>query len=422
MVRMPDTKNLVTDLSNTLVIVLAGGKGTRLGELTRRMPKPAIPFGGKLRIIDFSLFNAINSGADEILVLTQYGHWDLQRHIEALNLTSMAHGKRVSVVPPHYYEGQGVYTHTANAVFQNIEAVLRSGAKHVLILSGDHVYKMDYRQMLRQHLASGSDFTVCTMNVTRADAHRFGILETDGEGFVTHFREKPKDLSQERPYAASLGIYLADTTTLIDVLRRDAADKRSSHDFGTNIIPALIRGDHGNNMRVGTYDFASHVIPGENGPYWRDVGVLKDYISANLDQTALNPELNLYNQGWPFMTVQDGEPNMKFVPLPDVPSWPQRCLQFTAAGGTTIDWPVNLERVVMGRRVHIGEQSMLEDSVIHSGARIGRHVHMHRTIVMEDAVIPDGTMIGYDPDMDRERGCHVYPEDGVVIVPSPELA
>lgn len=411
----------MADLHDVLVIILAGGKGTRLGELTRRMPKPAIPFAGKNRIIDFALFNALHSGASDICVLSQYGHYELQSHIEALGLTARVHGKHVSVIPPNYFEGQGEYTHTANAVFQNIELLARSKAERVLILSGDHVYKMDYRPMVKQHVFGGADFTICSMGVTREEARHFGVVDVDAVGRITRFREKPKDLTEEREYCASLGIYLADKAVLIDVLRRDAVNADSNHDFGGDIIPALIRGDYGSDKLVASYSFGSHVIPGENGPYWRDVGRLTEYLDAHLDLVAVRPTLNLYNSGWPIMSVQDSEPNMKFVPLPEVPDWRQRTLAFTAAGGTNIDSPVNLERVVIGRRVHIGEQTEIADSIIHSGVDIGRRVNMVRTIVMEGARIPDGTTVGIDYAEDRARGYHVYEDDGIVVVPSPEV-
>lgn len=419
MVRIRRT-GTVSDLHDVIVVILAGGKGTRLGELTRRMPKPGVPFAGKQRIIDFSLWNALHSGADRILILSQYGHDEISDHVEALGLTSVPHGKRVSVIPPTHYEGQSVYTHTANAVFQNINRLRQHPAHHVLILSGDHVYKMDYRPMLQRHVTSGADFTVCSMGVTREEAQHFGILQVDDAGVVRSFREKPKDLSEEREYCASLGIYVADKDVLIDVLTRDAADTESNHDFGGDIIPALIRGDYGTDKVVGSYSFGSHVIEGENGPYWRDVGRLTEYLDAHLDLVAVRPVLNMYNRHWPIMSAPDGEPGMKVTPLPDVQGWTQRRHAFTAAGGTVLDWPFNLERVVIGRRVHIGEQSDIVDSVIHSDVHIGRHVMMKRVIVMERAIIPDGTTIGFDAKQDESRGYKIYADDGIVIVPSPE--
>jgi len=408
-------------MSSVVAIILAGGKGTRLGELTTRMPKPAIPFAGRLRIIDFSLFNALNSGVDRVLVLTQYGHWELQRHVEQLGLSSVVHGKHVSVVPPHYYMGHGEYLHTANAVFQNVDHLCECGAENVLILSGDHVYKMDYRHMLAHHLDTGADFTICTMDVGPEDARQFGIIEVGGDMQVTAFVEKPKSpkLDGRGMCRASMGIYVAKREFLVRALTEDHASTVSQHDFGGDVIPRLIADRH---SRVVAYDFAGHVIPGENGPYWRDVGRLGEYLAANTDLAGVHPALNLYNTQWPIMSVSDGEPGAKVVPLPDdvsytKPGWRHRPNGYIVAGGCTFDWPVNLNRVVIGQRVHIGRFAEIGDSVIHCNASIGRDVRLERAIVMAGAHVPDGATVGFDAERDSARGLHVYENERVVIVP-----
>jgi glucose-1-phosphate adenylyltransferase len=395
-----------------VAFILAGGRGSRLRQLTDGRAKPAVPFGGRFKIIDFALSNCVNSGVRHIAVLTQYKAQSLIRHVErGWGFLSSNLGEYVDVVPAQQRTGESWYAGTADAVYQNLDLLLETRAEHVLILAGDHVYKMDYAVMLAEHLAKGADVTVGSIDVPLAEATNFGVITLDGEERVVAFDEKParpQALSGDATRAlASMGIYVFDTALLCEELARDAADAASSHDFGKDILPRLVP-----SRRVLAHRYADSCVNmvGER-PYWRDVGTVDAYWEANIDLTRVVPELNLYDDPWPILSLDTQLPPAKFVFDDD------------ARRGMAVDSLVSNGCIVSGatvRRsilfvdVRVGEASLIEDSVVLPGARIGRHVVLRRAVVDKRCVLSDGFRAGVHPDEDRSR-FHVT-ERGVVLV------
>lgn len=400
----------------TLAFVLAGGRGARLRQLTDRRAKPAVPFGGKFKIIDFALSNCVNSGVRHIAVLTQYKAQSLIRHIErgwsflAANL-----GEYVDVVPAQQRTGESWYAGTADAVYQNLELLRETRAEYVLVLAGDHVYKMDYSIMLAGHVRSGADVTVGCIDVALADGVNFGVMAVDDSGRVQAFAEKPR---QPRPWPddphrclASMGIYVFSAALLCEELQRDAAVAESCHDFGKDILPQLVQ-----RRRVLAHRYAdSCVNMVGTRPFWRDVGTLDAFWEANLDLTHVVPELNLYDDQWPILSLPAQLPPAKFVFDED------------ARRGLAVDSLVSsgcivsgatVRRSVLSSKVHVGEHSLVEDSVVLPGARVGRGVVLRRAIVDKRCVLPDGFKAGVFPHEDRSR-FHLT-ERGIVLI-TPEM-
>lgn len=401
-------------MAQVLSIILAGGKGDRLSPLTRDRAKPAVPFGGIYRIIDFALSNCVNSGLRQIFVLTQYKSMSLDRHLHfAWNGFPREWGEFIDVLPPQQRVGEHWYRGTADAVFQNLEAIRKTNADQVLILCGDHIYKMDYRELLNAHAASGADVTVGCIPVPLDDASSFGIMQVGDDWRITDFDEKPahpKPMPDVSDHClASMGIYVFDTAFLLERLRRDAEDSRSAHDFGKNIIPSLIR----------THDvraFPFHDSDG-NSAYWRDVGTLDAYYQANMDLLEEQPRLDLYDSEWRFHTY-----------LPPLP--PPRVGGHTgglegynghairnvliAPGAVLSD--ADVESSVLSPNVRLGSGTMVWDSLLLDGVTVGRNARIRRAIIDKDAFIPDEAMIGFDPQLDQERGFTIT-ESGVVVVP-----
>ncbi|TXH50189.1 MAG: glucose-1-phosphate adenylyltransferase [Burkholderiaceae bacterium] len=396
----------------TLAFVLAGGRGARLKQLTDRRAKPAVPFAGKFKIIDFALSNCVNSGVRHIAVLTQYKAQSLIRHIErgwgflAANL-----GEYVDVVPAQQRTGESWYAGTADAVFQNLELLRETRAEYVLVLAGDHVYKMDYSIMLAEHVSSGADATVGCIDVALADGVNFGVMAVEESGRVQAFEEKPR---QPRPCPddphrclASMGIYVFSAALLCEELQRDAAVAESSHDFGKDILPRLVQ-----RRRVLAHRYAdSCVNMAGTRPYWRDVGTLDAFWEANLDLTHVVPELNLYDDQWPILSLPAQLPPAKFVFDED------------ARRGLAVDSLVSsgcivsgatVRRSVLFSKVHVGEHSLVEDSVVLPGATVGRGVVLRRAIVDKRCVLPDGFKAGVFPLEDRSR-FHLT-ERGIVLI------
>ena len=385
----------------TYALVLAGGRGSRLHELTNRRAKPAVPFAGTLRIVDFALGNCVNSGLRRIGVLTQYKSQSLIRHVErSWGFLDASLDEYVEVVPAQQQLGDRWYSGTANAVFQNLEILGESGARHVLVLCGDHVYRMDYGVMVAEHAARGAQLSVACIEIPLSEAREFGVMRVDGDGRVTAFDEKPACPAAlpGKPDAAliSMGIYVFELGYLAHELARDDADIDSSHDFGKDMIPRLLDGG-----RVFAHRFEASCVgrPGQ-APYWRDVGTLDAYWSANLDLTQDVPELDLHDADWPLHGRQPSLAPAKFVF--DQASRRGMALDSLVAGGCVVSG-ATVRRSVLVHGVRVDEGSRIEDSVVLPDTRIGRGVQLRRAIVDSRCVLPDGLQVGLDAAFDRER-------------------
>jgi glucose-1-phosphate adenylyltransferase len=394
---------------DALVIVLAGGAGERLYPLTKERAKPAVYFGGPYRIIDFVLSNCINSGLRRVFIATQYKSLSLNRHIRmGWSIVSEELGEFIEILPPQKRVGEHWYLGTADAVYQNLYSIVRENPRQVIVLAGDHVYKMDYSKMLRLHQERQASVTIATIEVPIGDGHRLGIVQIDEPEQVIGFQEKPRD---PKPIPgspdlalASMGIYVFDTDVLIAALERDA-EQPTSHDFGRDIIPAL----------VGQFPVRSYRFYDENkkaAKYWRDIGTLDAYYAASLDLVAVNPEFNLYDPEWPLRTHQPQSPPAKFVFADEG----ARC-------GSALDSIISPGCIVSGGRilgsilcpnVRIHSFCVIEQSILMPGVRVGRHARVRRAIIDRDVFIPRGALIGYNPDEDRRR--HTVTEQGVVVV------
>jgi glucose-1-phosphate adenylyltransferase len=403
---------------NTYALVLAGGRGSRLRQLTDHRAKPAVPFGGTMRIIDFALGNCVNSGLRRIGVLTQYKAQSLIRHVErSWGFLEASLGEFVDIVPAQQQTGERWYSGTANAVFQNLELVREARSDHVVVLAGDHVYKMDYSALLAEHVARGAQMSVTCLEVPIEDATNLGVMAIDAEQRIVAFDEKP---AQPRAMPgkpgralASMGIYAFDTAFLLDLLERDAADPNSSHDFGRDLIPGVL-----GTARVFAHRFEDSCVNmvGDR-PYWRDVGTLDAYWEANLDLTRVVPELNLYDASWPVLGRQPTRPSAKFV------------FDGDARRGMAVDSLVSAGCIVSGGTVRrsilfsgvmVAEGSLVEDAVVLPRAVIGRGATVRRAIIDKRCILPDGFSVGLDAARDRER-FHVT-ERGICLVTPDMLA
>lgn len=403
-------RQLMSD--EVMAIILAGGKGSRLEPLTRDRAKPAVPFGGGYRIIDFTLSNTLNSGIRKILMLTQYKTTSLDRHI---NLGWQKYFNRelrqfLDIVPPQQRIDENWYQGTADAVYQNIYAIEREKPSYVVILAGDHIYKMDYAYLVQTHVENNADLTISTLKVpTSVAARRFGVLEVDTENRVIGFAEKPvapKELPNQRDYClASMGIYVFNTEFLFEKLCQDALDENSRHDFGGDIIPSIID----------SHAVYAHAFNDENrksDAYWRDVGTLDAYFDANMDLIDVNPQLNLYDKEWPIWTYQPNCPPPKFI-------FAQEERRGTAADSLICSGSIisggSVYRSILGYRTRVNSYAHVEESIVFSDVEIGRKARVRRAILDCGVRIEPGTEIGFDADLDRARGYHVT-ENGITIV------
>ncbi|MGA1999229.1 MAG: glucose-1-phosphate adenylyltransferase [Terriglobales bacterium] len=397
-------------MKDTLGVLLAGGAGERLYPLTRDRAKPAVTFGGIYRIIDITLSNCINSDLRKVYILTQYKALSLNRHIrEGWNIVARDLGEFVEILPPMKRVSENWYLGTADAVYQNIYSIGAEQPKHVLVLSGDHIYKMDYSRMERQHLESGADVTLATILIEPEETYRFGVVDVDREGRIVGFQEKPQDTDMRSPYnlhmvSGSMGVYLFNTDVLIPVLLKDAEDPTSSHDFGHDILPRMV-----DDYRVYSYNFVDENK--KEALYWRDVGTLEAYYEANMDLVAVSPVFNLYDSSWPIRTHQRQYPPAKFVF-----SDPNRT-------GTAVDSIVSsgcilsggaVRNSVISPDVRVNSYCEVDDSIIFSHVNIGRHCRIRRAIIDRDVHIPEGTIIGYDTEADRQR--YFVTESGITVV------
>ncbi len=394
---------------STMAVVMAGGRGERLRNLTAHRAKPATPFGGKYRIIDFTLSNCVNSGIRQILVLTQYKSHSLIQHVQrAWGYMRGELGEFVQLVPAQQKLGDLWYRGTADAVFQNLDIV---GAHHpdlVLVLAGDHVYKMDYGPMIAAHVEHQADITVGMVQVPLSDAHQFGIATVSADYRIERFDEKPAHAEPMPGHPdmalASMGIYVFGLDFLKRVLTEDAADAESSHDFGKNIIPGAI-----GSARVFAYPFQS--VETQAQSYWRDVGTVDAFYEANLELIYVSPELNLYDEDWPIWTYQEQVPCAKFVL--DEEGRRGSAINSMVAGGCIISGAV-LRESLLFFNVTVDERPEVYRSVLLPHVSVGKGCRIRRAVIDEGCRIPDGTVIGEDPRRDAERFC--VTEKGVVLV------
>ena len=397
-------------MKDTLGVLLAGGAGERLYPLTRDRAKPAVTFGGNYRIIDITLSNCINSDLRHVYILTQYKALSLNRHIrEGWNIVARDLGEFVEILPPMKRVSENWYLGTADAVYQNIYSIGSEQPKHVLILSGDHIYKMNYGLMLEQHLASNADVTLATILIEPSETYRFGVVDVDRQGRIVGFEEKPERTDIRSPYnprlvSASMGVYLFNTDVLIPVLLKDAEDSNSSHDFGKDILPRMAA-----EYRVYSFNFVDENK--KEALYWRDVGTLDAYYEANMDLCSVSPVFNLYDKSWPIRTRQRQYPPAKFVF--GEPGRSGMAVNSIITAGVIISG-ASVYNSVLSQDVRVNSYSDVDQSIIFSHVNIGRHCRIRRAIIDRDVHIPEGTVIGYDPVEDKRR--YFVTPSGLTIV------
>ncbi|MFQ5509587.1 MAG: glucose-1-phosphate adenylyltransferase [Leptospirillia bacterium] len=403
-------------MKRTMAMILAGGEGRRLYPLTRERAKPAVPFGGKYRIIDFTLSNCMNSGIRRVAVLTQYKSFSLDRHLRVgWSILNPEQGEFIISVPPQHRIGTEWYLGTADAIHQNMYLVDQEGAEQLMVLSGDHVYKMDYSQMYRFHMDLGADATVAAIRCPLAEASRFGVIQVDEVGCIVGFEEKPQDptpIPGDPKFAyVSMGIYLFNVSALRKYLSADAA-KPTSHDFGKDVLPAMK--EAGN---VYAFDFATASSFGQKGEenYWMDIGTIDAYWEANMDLVSVSPRFNLYDNSWPVRTYQGQNPPAKFVFAQDDKEGGRRgeAHDSIVSGGCIVSGGHVLHSV-LSPNVRVGSYSEVSESILLDDAKVGRYAKLHRTIVDKRVEIPEKIEIGFDADKDRER--FTVTPSGVVVV------
>ena len=398
-------------MKDTLGVLLAGGAGERLYPLTRDRAKPAVTFGGIYRIIDVTLSNCINSNLRKVFILTQYKALSLNRHIREgwSNVVGRELGEFIEILPPMKRVSENWYMGTADAVYQNIYSIGSEQPRYVLILSGDHIYKMNYELMLRQHIESGADVTLATILIDPSETYQFGCIDIGRNGAVVGFEEKPKTTKLRSPFnpemvSGSMGVYLFNTDVLLPALLKDAENPDSRHDFGHDILPKLLQ-----EYKVFAFNFIDENK--KEALYWRDVGTLGAYYEASMDLVSVTPVFNLYDNSWPIRTHQRqyppakfvfGEPNRMGTAIDSIIS--QGCV---VSGGT-------VRRSILSPDVRVNSYCNIEDTIIFSHVNVGRHSRIRRAIVDRDVHIPEGSVIGFDPEEDKKK--YFVSEDGIVVV------
>ncbi len=398
-----------------LAFVLAGGKGTRLYPLTKERAKPAVPFGGKYRIIDFVLSNLINSGVYSTYVLLQFKSQSLLQHLrDGWQFAGLLKEQFIIPVPAQMRSpAETWYQGTADAIYQNLNLIEQADPHIVVIFGADHIYRMNIREMIEFHEQKRSEVTVAAIPVHKRHAHEFGVIETDASGQIRGFHEKRPDAptmpsDPERVYA-SMGNYVFSTRVLLQELEADAENDQSTHDFGRDILPRLI-----GRAPMYAYDFQTNKIPGEppgKAAYWRDVGTIDAYYEANMDIRNVDPELNLYNRQWPLITAGYSDPPAKSVF--DEEGRRGQAINSVVAGGTILSGGV-VRNSVLGRYVRVHSGSLIEDSIIFDNCDIGRRARIRRAILDKNVRVPEDAVIGYDPEVDRQH--HYVTESGIVVV------
>ena len=401
-------------MQRVLALILAGGKGTRLEPLTRDRAKPAVPFGGAYRIIDFTLSNCINSGLRKILVLTQVKSASLDRHMNlGWRFLCRELHEYIDILPPQQRIDENWYQGTADAVYQNIYSIEKAESGYVVILSGDHIYKMDYADLIRDHIESKAVLTIGCIPCSIKEGREFGVMEVDSNRRIVAFEEKPqnpKPIPGDPAHClASMGIYVFNTNFLFEQLCQDATNGKSSHDFGKNIIPSMIQ-----SKLVRAFPFQDKNTG--RSLYWRDVGTLDSYYEANMDLVAVEPELNLYDRSWPLRTYTPQEPPPKFVFAQTAGSNPRlgHALDSLVCSGSILSGG-EVRRSVLGYNVRVNSWSTVEESILFDGVEIGRNCKIRRAIIDKRVRLPEGTTVGYDLDQDRAAG-HTVTDSGIVVI------
>jgi glucose-1-phosphate adenylyltransferase len=407
-------------MPRVLTIILAGGKGTRLEPLTRDRAKPAVPFGGIYLIIDFTLSNCINSYLRKILVLSQYKAGSLNRHISTgWSFLSRELGEFVDILPPQQRIDENWYRGTADAIYQNIYSIEKEDPEYVMILAGDHIYKMDYGDMIRSHIANQADLTIGLIPIPREDSSQFGVMQANRDDRIVSFVEKSRNAppapDDPKMCLGSMGIYVFSGRVMYELLCQDAVRQDSSHDFGKNIIPRMIE-----THRVFAYRFRDKNRKAM--PYWRDVGTLDAYYQANMDLVAIDPVLNLYDKEWPIRTHHPQLPPPKFV-FSDEGTGPSvrrgEAVDSMVCSGVIISGG-HVRQSILSSNVRINSYALVEQSILFEGVDVGRHCIIRRAIIDKEVKLPPGTQIGVDLDHDRRRGFTIT-EQGVVVIPKGEL-
>ena len=398
-------------MKDTLGVLLAGGAGERLFPLTRDRAKPAVPFGGNYRIIDITLSNCINSDLRRVYILTQYKALSLNRHIREgwTGIVAQELGEFIEILPPMQRVSANWYMGTADAVYQNIYSIGAEQPKHVLILSGDHIYKMNYGLMLEHHQQTGADVTLATLPIEPDEVSRFGVVEVSKTGDVIGFQEKPKTTTLRSPFNptkvdASMGIYLFNTDVLLPALMKDAEDPNSKHDFGHNILPGIL-----GRYKISAYNFVDENK--QNALYWRDVGTLEAYFDANMDVASVSPIFNLYDKAWPMRTRQRQYPPAKFVF--GEPGRTGMAINSVISAGCIVSGAV-VRNSVLSQDVRVNSYAEVESSIIFTHVDIGRHCRIRRAIIDRDVHLPEGTVIGYDREADRRN--YFVTQSGLTVV------
>jgi len=392
-------------------MVLAGGQGERLNPLTNSRTKPSVPFGGKYRIIDFTLSNCLNSGLRRINILTQYKSDSLNRHIyEAWNIFNPELGEYIYSIPPQQKISNNWYTGTANAIFQNLNLMKDTQYSWVLILSGDHIYKMDYLKMLQYHIEKKADLSISSIYVPKDQGSRFGILEIDEDYRVTKFIEKPKDPPEipDKPgfCFVNMGIYIFNVSVLREVLQEMEKKGLDNTDFGKNVIPYMVKEKN----KIQAFRFEDENKKQE--PYWVDVGTLDSYYAASMDLIKVNPDFNLYDNRWPMRS--------KLYQLPPVKTLSHegervgRAFNSLVSEGCIISGGL-VERSILGPNVKVNSYSYVTDSIIMDNCNIGRHARVRRAIIDKDVKVPEGAEIGFDSENDKKK--FTVTETGIVVIP-----
>lgn len=391
---------------NTLALILAGGRGSRLGVLTDWRTKPAVPFGGKFRIIDFTLSNCLNSGINHICVLTQYKSHSLIQHLlQGWNSLNSQRDRFLDLLPAQQWLGdESWYQGTADAVFQSMDIIEGHGPEYILILAGDHIYTMDYGEMLAMHVESNADMTIACNTVTMADAHHFGIMQVDPSYRIVEFTEKPEHATPmpDNPdhALASMGIYVFSTSYLRKQLIEDAQDKNSDHDFGKNIIPRALAQGH----RLQAFQFHS---PSDDKPdYWRDVGTVDALFQANLEIVSAKPPLDVYDPNWRIYTYQPQLPSAHFIGNCTVSN--------TIASGGCVIHSSSLKNSLLFSNVKMGNNCQLENAVIMPGCEIGDNCRLKNVFIDNKSIVLHDTVIGEDPEQDRKN--YIITDGGIVVV------
>lgn len=404
-------------IDDALVMILAGGEGKRLYPLTKDRAKPAVPFGGRYRIIDFVLNNFINSGFFKIKVLTQYKSDSLNKHITRGWALSPFLDQYVDLAPAQMRTGSEWYRGTADAIYQNVFHITDEDPDYVCIFGGDHIYKMDVSQMLDYHKEKNADLTISAIPIPIEEAHEFGIIEVDDDWKLINFVEKPQTVPKSIPgnpnmCLASMGNYIFDKTSLLNALEEDEKIENSNHDFGKNVIPMMLN----EGKRIFVYNFNDNAFPGmtdrERG-YWMDVGSIDAYWQANMDLLDYDPELNLYSQDWPLRTFNYNYPPAKFI-------WEEGERVGMATNSMVSEGCIvsgaGLSRCVLSPKVKVNSFSQISESILMENVEIGRHSRIKKAIIDKNVIVPPNTRIGFNREEDIKRGFHVSP-NGVTVVP-----